>query len=61
MKSNAHWNDLKFQLKKRNIKKNSFCCPIHKLYIKDKKQACNFVGNLKLKPIDYVAFFDIQE
>ena len=44
-----------------NIKKNTFCYYNHKFYINNGKQACHFVGNSKLKPIDYVVVFNIQE
>ena len=71
MNTKAHWNDLKFQLhcnnldwvqtQKSNTKKNPFCSSNHKLYTKDVKQACYFVGQSKLKPIDRVALFNLQD
>ena len=33
----------------------------NKLYIKDGKQAYNFFGHSKLKPIGYVALFKLQD
>ena len=71
MKANDHLNYWKFQLhwnnlewvypEKWNCKDNSFCPLTHKFYIKYGKQKCHFFGHSKLKPIDYVAFFNIQE
>ena len=46
--------------KKRNYKKITFCSLAHKFYIKNGKQTCDFVGNLKLRPIDYVMLFKRQ-
>ena len=47
--------------KERNIKRGTFCSSNHKLYTKDVKQACYFVGQSKLKPIDRVALFNLQD
>ena len=69
MKANDHWNNRKSQFNcnkfewvdpKKNYKKNTFCSSNHKFYIKNGKQTCDFVGNLKLKPIDYVMLFKRQ-
>ena len=46
--------------KKVNIKKNLFCSLTHKFYIEYGKGML-FFGHSKLKPIDYVALFNIQE
>ena len=71
MKANDHWNYWMFQLhwkklewvdpKKINSSNNPLCSLTHKFYIKDGKQTCHFVGHSKLKPIDCVALFKIQE
>ena len=70
-KSNDHWNDCRFQfhwnqfecvyLKTPDLQKNPFCYYTHKFYIKYGKQTCHFVGNLKLKSIDYLEFFNRQD
>ena len=48
-------------ISKKNVKKNPLCSSTHRFYIKNGKQVCHFFGNSKLKPIDYVAFFKLQE
>ena len=70
MKYNYHWNGCKFQFcwnrlelvyPKKSCKKNPLLYQTHISYIKDRKQTCHFVGHSKLKPIDYVALFKLQE
>ena len=43
--------------KKRKRKNNPLCSLTHKFYIKYGNELYLFVGNDKLKPIDYGAFF----
>ena len=45
----------------KNSKKDILCSSTHKLYIKYEKHTCNFVGHSKLKPVDCVALFNIQD
>ena len=46
---------------KLNCGRNPLCYSTHKFCIKYGKQTLHAFGNSKLKPIDYVAFFELQE
>ena len=48
-------------MKKQDHTKNTFLSSTHKLCIKYGNKSCNFVGNSKLKPIDYDSLFNIKE
>ena len=56
-----HWNKIEWVYLKKNINNNSSCSSTNNFYIKYGKQACNFVGHSKSKPIDYVALLKLQE
>ena len=54
-----YWNNIEWvDPRNQDRTKNPFCNSTYKYYTKDGNESCNFVGNKKLKLIDYGTFFN---
>ena len=52
------WNGLTLG---HSIAKKSFCTSTYKLYINENNESSNFVGNSKMKPVDYNGLFLLKK